>query len=261
MPSPGVRPAPTLATPPPGVPGFTVAYHPLQSTYALTFTPQTFSGMRSFFGCAQIHIGTKDQADALHLYVPETSSFFRTPLAYTPAAGLYIVRQPPPPGQEQFRVYKLPTSPPSNPFALVDSERCTSDLKPVAQQLLASLAQYVSAVGAGQPAPAQSTPRPTPAPAATQAAVAQTATPAQPAGWTVISHSVAKGYWLELQPQAPVAIPALLNCARVASGSPAEIKATGYAAVGLPALNYAPALGLYIERGQQGQQGARPPGG
>ena len=72
------------------------------------------------------------------------------------------------------------------------------------------------------------------------------------------SHAVAKGYWLELQPQAPVAIPALLNCARVASGSADEIKATGYGAAHLPSLNYAPALGLYVQRGQPG--GARPPG-
>ena len=223
-----------LASPPPDVPGFTVGYHPLTDTYALTFTPQTFSGMREFFGCAQIHVGTKDQADALHLYVPQASSFFRTPLAYTPAAGLYIVRQPPAPGQEQFRVYKLPATPPQNALQLVDSDRCTSDFKPVAQQLLGSLAQYVSATAAGQSAPAQ------------------------PAGWTVTSHAVAKGYWLELQPQAPVAIPALLNCARVASGSADEIKATGYGAVRLPSLNYAPALGLYVQRGQPG--GARPPG-
>ncbi len=218
---------PTSLSPlPPDVPGFTVAYHPLQGTYALTFTAQTFSGLREFIGCAPIHIGTKDQADALHLYVPQASSFFRTPLAYAPAAGLYVVRQPPPPGQEQFRVYKLPASKPAQPLQLVDSARCTNDLKPVAQQLLASLALYLNAKDAGQ------------------------ASPAQPAGWLVTPHSTAKGYWLELQPQAPVAIPALLNCARVAAGSPDEINATGYGAAQLPALNYAPALGLYMQRRQ-----------
>jgi len=142
---------------------------------------------------------------------------------------LYVVRQPPPPGQEQFRVYKLSASKPAQPLQLVDSARCTNDLKPVAQQLLASLALYVSARDAGQ------------------------ASPAQPIGWLVTPHSTAKGYWLELQPQAPVAIPALLNCARVAAGSPDEIKATGYGAAELPALNYAPALGLYMQRRQPPQ--------
>jgi len=216
----------TLSLPPPEVPGFAVAYHPLQGTYALTFTPQTFSGLRGLIGCAPIHIGTKYEADALHLYVPQVSSFFRMPLAYTPAAGLYIVRQPPPPGQEQFRVYKLPSSKPPQPLQVVESARCTNDLKPVAHQLLASLALYVRAKDAGE------------------------AAPAQPAGWLITSHTSAKGYWLELQPQAPAAIPALLNCARVSAGSQDEIKTTGYGAADLPALNYAPALGLYVQRRQ-----------
>lgn len=213
---------------PPDVPGFTVAYHPLQNTYALTFTPQTFSGLRGFIGCAPIHIGTKEQADALHLYIPQASSFFRAPLVFTPAAGLYIVRQPPQPGQEQFRVYKLPPSKPAQPLHVIDSARCTSDFKPVAQQLLASLALYVNAKDAGH------------------------ASPAQPAGWLVTPHNVAKGYWLELQPQAPAAIPALLNCARIAAGSADEIKAAGYGAAALPSLNYTPDLGLYMQRRQPG---------
>ena len=225
----------TIAGTLPDVPGYTVGYHGLDATYALTFTPQTFTGLREFLGCAPIHVGTKDQADAMHLFVPQASSFFRAPLAYTPAAGLYIVRQPPPPGQEQFRVYKLPTSPPAQPFALVASDRCTSDLKPVAQELLASLSAFVKAKEANQSAAAQ------------------------PSGWTITSHDIKNGYWLGLQPQTPAAIPALLNCARVASGTADEIAKTGYGAQALPALNYTPALGLYVERGQQGQQGGRSP--
>ena len=221
-----------LPTQPPAVPGFTVGYHGLQATYALTFTPQSFTGLRGFLECAPIHVGTKEQADALHIFVPQASSFFRAPLAYTPAAGLYIVRQPPPPGEEQFRVYRLPASPPQQPLALADSDRCTSDLKPVAQSLLASLSTYVQSKNAGQ------------------------TMPAQPAGWTVIPHAVAKGYWLELQPQTPVAVPALLNCAHIATGSADDIRATGYGAAALPSLNFAPALGLYIQRNQQ----PRPPG-
>ncbi len=214
----------TLATQPPDVLGFTVAYHPLQGTYALTFTPQTFSGLRGFIGCAPIHVGTKDQADALHLYIPQVSSFFRSPLVYAPAAGLYIVRQPPPPGQEQFRVYKLPSARPRAPLQLVDSDRCTSDLKPIAQQLLDTLAQYIRARDAGQ------------------------AAPAQPTGWSVTPHAATTQYWLELQPQAPASVPALLNCAHVSGGSSDEIKAAGFGSAELPALNFAPPLGLYIQR-------------
>jgi hypothetical protein len=223
----------TLPAQMPEVPGFTIGYHPLQSTYALTFEPQTFDAMRGFLGCATIHIGTKDEAASMHLFIPQTSSFFRSPLAYTPAAGLYIVRQPPVAGQEQFRVYRLPATPPAQPFALVNSDRCTPDLKPVAVQLLSSLQQYVTAKQSGGTVP-----------------------PA-PGGWSVTPHTAAKGWWLELTPQAPIAIPALLNCARIYAGTADEIAAAGLGAARLPSINFAPALGLYMERNVPAQSGQR----
>ena len=52
----------TLSAQMPNVPGFAIGYHPEGSTYALTFEPQSFDVMRGFFGCATLHIGTKDQA-------------------------------------------------------------------------------------------------------------------------------------------------------------------------------------------------------
>jgi predicted secreted protein len=219
----------------PNVPGFSVGYHPLQTSYALTFEPQSFDAMRGFLGCATIHIGTKDQATQMHLFVPTSSSFFRNPLAYMPVAGLYIVRQPPVAGQEQFRVYRLPSSPPAQPLEIVNSDRCTSDLKPVAQQLLSSLQQYVSAKVAGN------------------------ATPAPPSGWTVTPHATAKGWWLELQPQAPIAIPALLNCARISAGTTQDIAATGLGGARLPSINFSPSLGLYMLRNASQQNGQNQP--
>lgn len=225
----------TLPAQMPSVPGFTVGYHPLQMTYALTFEPQSFDSMRGLFGCASIHVGTKDQATAMHAYMPESSSFLRSPLAYAPALGLYIVRQPPVAGQEQFRVYRLPATPPAQPLAIVESDRCTSDLKPVAQNLLSSLAQYVAAKTAG------------------------TAAPSAPAGWTVTPHTAAKGWWLELTPQAPIGIPALLNCARISAGSQSEIAALQLGAAHLPAVNFAPAIGLYIVRNVPQDSGGPPP--
>jgi hypothetical protein len=225
----------------PSVPGFALGYHPLQSSYALTLEPQSFDAMRQFLGCATLHIGTKAEAAALHLYIPESSSFYRSPLSFAPAVGLYIVRQPPVAGQEQFRVYRLPQAPPAQPLALVPSDRCTADLKPVAQQLLSSLQQYVAARAAG------------------------TSTPTAPTGWTVTPHTASKGWWLELQPQAPISIPALLNCARISSGTQQEVLADGLDGAHLPAINFSPALGLYILRslpqdnGQSGAPAAPPP--
>jgi hypothetical protein len=224
----------------PDVPGFTPAYHPAGGSYAVTFMPQTLDALRSVLSCAQIHIGTQEQAQAARLYVPAGSSFFRNPLTYMPSVGLYIVRHPPAAGQEQFRVYRLPATPPAQPLAVVPSDRCTSDLKPVAEQLLTSLSQYVATKTAGG------------------------ASPPPPAGWTVTVHSAPKGWWLELQPQPLAGIPALINCARVSAGTESEITAAGYGAARLPALNFTPALGLYIERNpgaEGGSAGAHGGGG
>lgn len=225
-------------TPPgpvPGIPSFSVSYHPSQNTYALTFSPLTMSGLRGFVACAPVHVGRLEQAQAMHLYVPQSSSFFRAPLAYTPAVGLYIVRQPPVAGQEQFRVYRLPTTAPAKPLQILASDRCTSELRPVAAQLLASLGRYLSSQTNAFPAP-------------------------QPAGWIVVPHSAIKGRWWELQPQAPQGLPALISCARVSAGSPADIEAAGFGAAGLPSLNFTPPLGLYMMRqgGGDRQPSTRP---
>jgi len=210
----------------PQVPGFSVGYHSLRDSYALTFSPLTMTSMRAFISCAAVHVGQLEQAAAMHLYVPDSSSFFRSPLAYTPAVGLYIVRRPQVAGQEQFRVYRLPGAAPARPLAIVSSDRCTADLRPVAARLLAGLATNVASVDKGA------------------------AAPAQPQGWTVVRHLAPKGPWLELQPQAPQALPALLGCARISAGSQAEIEATGFGAAPLPALNFSQPLGLYMVRRQ-----------
>ncbi|MDQ2817753.1 MAG: TonB-dependent receptor [Candidatus Eremiobacteraeota bacterium] len=210
----------------PQVPGFSVGYHSLRDSYALTFSPLTMTSMRAFISCAAVHVGQLEQAAALHLYVPDSSSFFRSPLAYTPAVGLYIVRRPQVAGQEQFRVYRLPGAPPPKPLAIVSSDRCSADLRPIAARLLAGLEIYIASGDKGA------------------------AAPAQPQGWTVVRHRAPKGPWLELQPQAPQALPALLGCARVSAGSQAQIEAAGFGAAPLPALNFSQPLGLYMVRRQ-----------
>jgi hypothetical protein len=70
----------------------------------------------------------------------------------------------------------------------------------------------------------------------------------QPSGWTVTRHAAGSSYWLELRAAEPAALPALLSCGHVSTGSPQEISAAGYGSVPPPALNYAPALGLYLAR-------------
>jgi hypothetical protein len=222
----------------PAVPGYAIAYHKTAASYALVLTPTSFGGLRSFFVCAPLHAGTLDQAQALHLYVAPAGAFNRTPLEYAPEAGLYIVRRPPQANTEQFRVYRLPTTPPTQPFATIAGGPCTSDLLPSAQLLLKALSAYVSAYNPAAPPPAA------------------------PAGWTVTPHTLAGGkYWLELQPSNIETLPAVISCGHVAAAAEADLKSAGLDGARPPALNYAPQFGLYIVRnGNFGPGGGGAPG-
>jgi hypothetical protein len=209
----------------PAIPGFAVAYHKTATSYALVLTPTKFGGLRSFAVCSMLHSGTLVEANALHLYVADSGAFNRSPLTFAPEAGLYLVRRPPTPNQEQFRVYRLPTAPPATPFALVTNPACTSDQQPAAAAMLASLAAYVAAFDPAKPEPPQ------------------------PGGWSVTPHLVAGGkYWLELEPANLQTIPAILDCGHVSTGAAADIKAAGLDAAPPPALNFAQAFGLYLVR-------------
>ncbi|TAM86512.1 hypothetical protein EPN42_13200, partial [bacterium] len=64
------------------------------------------------------------------------------------------MRRPPAAGQEQFRLYRLPTTPPAHPFALETRSTCTSELRQVAAPLLDALAQYAATIDPAHP-PAQ----------------------------------------------------------------------------------------------------------
>ena len=215
------------ASAPPDAPvidGVNVAYHKTDTSYALTFTQTKFGSIRSFIQCAPVHIGTTDQAKALGLFIPPTSAFSRFPLVYSPQGGLYVVRQPPTPGQEQFRLYRLPAGAPAAPFAVVGGAQCTAELKPTAVSLLGELQSYF--VGFDPNAP-ESKP---------------------PAAWTITTHKTANGFWSELLLNDISRLPAILYCARVSTGSPDEIKARQLDGVRPPTLNYSPSLGIYLVR-------------
>jgi hypothetical protein len=213
----------------PTINGLNVAYHKTPTSYALTFTQTKAGSVRSFISCAPLHVGSVDDAKALNLYIPPTSAFNRLPLAYAPEAGLYIVRPPQQAGQEQFRLYQLPTSPPTSPFALTSASTCTDELKPTATSLLGALQTYFATFDPNSPP----------------------ATP--PDGWTVVPHKTAGGYWTELQLADVSRIPAVLNCGHVSTGTPDQIKARKLDYARPPSLNYSPPLGLYLVRPNPGQ--------
>ncbi|MBV8366112.1 MAG: hypothetical protein JO194_06400, partial [Candidatus Eremiobacteraeota bacterium] len=216
---PAVAPAST-----PAIDGVDVAYHKTDASYALVFTQTKPGSIRGFISCAPLHVGTADNAKQLNLYIPPASAFNRFPLAYAPEAGLYLVRQPQVAGQEQFRLYKLPATPPTEPFALTSGSQCTDEVKPTAVSLLGALQSYFANFDPSNP----------PATA--------------PAGWTVTTHKVAGGYWSELQLADISRFPAVLYCGHISTGTPDDIKAKKLDFARPPSLNYTPSLGIYLVR-------------
>ena len=63
------------------------------------------------------------------LFAPSSPLFFVPQLNFMPAVGLYFVARQPQPGQEMFRVYKLPTTPPKDPFEVRTSTSCTGEVQ------------------------------------------------------------------------------------------------------------------------------------
>ncbi len=207
---PATMPAPALTD-------ATITYHGLGMTYALAITPKGSGMLRSVASCLSLHIARTDDVTQRKLFAPSSPLFFVPQLNFMPAVGLYVVARQPRSGQEMFRVYKLPTTPPKDPFQLRTSQSCTGDVKNLATQSLLELRNHF-----------------------TNAA----ATPS----WTITAHAAKGGTWYELDPGDPTVLPALVVCGRIAATTSDELGARGLDGKAVPELNYAPSLGLYLIR-------------
>jgi hypothetical protein len=207
---PATMPAPALSD-------ATVTYHGLGMTYALAITPKGTGTLRALAGCMPLHIARADDVTQRKLFAPASRLFFVAQLNFMPAVGLYIVARQQQPGQEAFRVYKLPTAPPSSPFQIRAAPACTGTVRNLATQALDELRNYFAS---------------------------GTATPS----WTITPHSAKSGTWYELDPGDPTVVPALLYCGRVTGTSLDELAQHGFGGKLVPELNYAPSLGIYLVR-------------
>ena len=193
----------------------TVTYHGLGTTYALAITPKGPGTLRALAGCIALHIARADDVTQRKLYAASSPLFFVPQLTFMPAVGLYIVARQQTPGQEAFRVYKLPTSPPKAPFEVRTATACMGQVKNLATQALEELRKHFAD---GLPAPS----------------------------WTITPHTAKSGTWYELDPGDPTVVPALLYCGHVATATADELSTLGYDGKLVPELNYAPALGIYL---------------
>ncbi|TAM72838.1 TonB-dependent receptor [bacterium] len=208
----------------PSIPGLETVYHQTGDSYAVALVATQIQSVRALARCATVHVADESEAQQHGLYIPPRTPFGGFALAFSPRAGLYAVRRPPAAGQEQFRLYRLPTTPPAYPFAVETRSTCTSELRQVAAPLLDALAQYAANFDPADP-PAR-----------------------HPEGWQVTPKQQSSTWWLEAQLANIQAVPAILNCAHVSVASSDELKARNEGGATPPTLNYAPALGLYIVR-------------
>lgn len=196
----------------------TVTYHGLGATYALTITPKGTGTLRALAGCIALHIARADDVTQHKLFTASSPLFFVPQLTFMPAVGLYFVARQQTPGQEAFRVYALPTTPPKDPFEVRVSATCTGEVKNLATQALTELRLHFAS-GAATPS------------------------------WTITPHTAKSGTWYELEPGDPTVIPAMIACGRIAaaSGSDALVQ-RGFDGKPVPELNYTPSLGIYLVR-------------
>jgi hypothetical protein len=205
--------------PAPDIPGVSVTYHGLQSTYALSIAVKQTAQLRPLFGCAQLHIAGMQTVQQRKLYVNPDSGggmFFRPEATFMPSVGLYFVPRPPQAGQASFRLYKLPSAPPAAPFAIASkAPTCTAEMKSTAQQMLAQLQAHF-ANGATAP------------------------------GWTITPHTASAGTWYALEAVDVATVPAILNCGHVAVANKDDLTKLGWDGSPPPQLSYTPALGIYL---------------
>jgi hypothetical protein len=139
-----------------------------------------------------------------------------------PAVGLYFVARQAQAGQESFRLYALPNAAPSDPFVTRAASTCTPQAHNLATQALGELKEHFNS---GAPAPS----------------------------WTIVAHGAKSGTWYELEPGDMTVMPAVIQCGRVAAATADQLAQRGFDGKAVPALNYAPPLGLYIVRPQPRQ--------
>ena len=208
--------------------GVTLTYHPLAESYAITIAPTKIETIRALFTCASIHITDATTAKERGLFVAAPTGFFRPEITFAPQVGLYFVRRPPQPGRENFRVFTLAAKPPKDPFAIVGGPECAVATRDVAVQSLADLRAHFT-----------------------------TATPSS--RWQIVAHGSGAKAWFALTPNDLGDLGALMACAHVSAATKAELSVRGFGGTPPPTLNYAPAIGLYIERRTPPPPGGAPP--
>ncbi|HEX3550474.1 MAG TPA: TonB-dependent receptor [Candidatus Elarobacter sp.] len=203
-----------------------MSYVPSPGGYAirLHLAPGQARKINAFTRCTPVHMGTYDEALALHLYTPtwqdrEEHGFS---LYYSPVAGVYFA----PEGTNMTAAAKdeslrvgAPAHALPDPF-VVNETTCPATYRASVENALRSLKWYVTAVYADQRATA-------------------------PDGFRIQKHAAKTEPWLEIRADDFEFGTALVTCLDAPFVTDKALAARGLGGAPIPSLNYAPSIGFY----------------
>ncbi len=201
-----------------------LAYRRVGDSYAITVTATTVLALRALASCGYIHDGTRDQEEALGLYLPARGE--KVDFVYMPRVGLYTPlflrgASGTPPGTQTQHFTALPPKPPVAPLKLRSADSCTAAIRPAAEAYLTALAAFEKSPPG--------------------------AVSFVPEGWTFKRHAAVGESWIETSTADAALRSAVIECASVAGGTQRELVAAGAAFAPFPALNYDGRFGLYMQ--------------
>jgi hypothetical protein len=207
--------------PPPAFERVTTAFFGSPRTYSLTFTTARLDFVQALSSCVHLYVGDAAEGAERGLAPFPAPTFSEATVAFSPTVGFYVISMPPVPGAlQKFRTFALPAAPPAHPFRLQPEPICDRAARETARGALGELEAYFAPAGARPPGTTPS--------------------------WTIERGAGGERPWYVLRSNLMSAVAAALNCAYVGGAPRDELTRRGVGGSALPALNYAPDLGLYV---------------
>ena len=215
-----------------------LVYQAMGSSYVVLVTPTPGGDehayadeLRPAFSCAWVHMttGLRDSRNR-GLYIESASDRIQPVyIAYQPGIGIFVpestVKSKPIPQPENSLAFPpvipVPTTPPTDAFALSTGKACSTEMRSAASFILATLQQYAHAF------------------------YDLHQKPQVPDGFAIVVHSTKNGPWLEIRTADLYSLQEVRQCLKVHMIIAKSLREAGWDGAKPPELNYAPQLGLY----------------
>jgi hypothetical protein len=203
----------------PRIPGITLAYHPLGTTYELLLNADRRASL-ALGRCGHFSYASAEEAAKLQLGERGDLKSWQLDFRYMPRFGLFLVERS---GTLTTRARAanrpLPDAAPAAPFAALAGGTCAANERPAVQALLAALMPALTGANA---APSDL--------------------------FAIAAHGEGEARWYAVKLTDPLLVAPFLDCVPLASASRDELRRRGIDGEPVPVLNYAPRYGWYVLR-------------